>query len=213
MAMPAHRRHAPGAAGLGANDAAGRISMAAHVSAMSQSADGVHDDRATSRTRRPASPSMIIETPAAPSASARLYLPHRPGCHRSDRTAQQDHPRPWNTRSATCGPGRPGSPQREPIAVQDSALLRISRALSRCQSRAAMAWRLSAFLRPSPTPSSTLATPRSLKWISQRHERQALAGSWRRSARRSASSSAAACAARAARSGTARRPGIPGCSS
>ena len=53
---------------------------------------------------------------------------------------------------------RPPRPRAYPRA-------RINRALSRCQSRSAMAARLSCFLRPSPTPSSTFALPLSLKWI------------------------------------------------
>ena len=67
---------------------------------------------------------------------------------------------------------------------RDQPRARISRALSRCQSRAAIAARLSCFLRPSATPSSTLARPRSLKWISHRHDGQRPRGRWCRSARR-----------------------------
>ena len=55
----------------------------------------------------------------------------------------------------------PSSPL--PKRVHGYPLSRITLALSRCQSRAAIAARLSCFFFPSANPSSTFARPRSLK--------------------------------------------------
>ncbi len=57
-------------------------------------------------------------------------------------------------------PDAAGKPGARGSYLTALALLRISRALSRCQSRAAIAWRLSALLRPSADPEQHLGAGR-----------------------------------------------------